>query len=216
MKSSVLLDYSVTELTFWIERVEFFIMTLSTVLVYIESNGKHYSLGSCLIDLRMLLFLEISLQHLSLSDCNVTFLPKELAIESENVVADESSDLADRANSDALNDVSRSVGQPDHYHSTHWSHSPVLVTQQSAVMAPITTTGVIAMATAQVDRPQSSGFSDGAYYSGFAKQRPLQEIVSSLQGSYNFLQESQIDVDGKYCEEHLVCVGKLHYNQVLF
>jgi len=28
-------------------------------------------------------------------------------------------------------------------------------------------------------------------------QRPLQEIVSSMQGSYNFLQDSEID--GEYC-----------------
>lgn len=28
-------------------------------------------------------------------------------------------------------------------------------------------------------------------------QRPLQEIVSSMQGNYNFLQDSEID--GKYC-----------------
>lgn len=67
------------------------------------------------------------------------------------------------------------------------------MTQQPAVVA---TTGVVAVATAEVDGPPSGGFSDGAYYSGFVKQRPLQEIVLSLQGSYNFLQESQIDLEG--------------------
>jgi len=33
-------------------------------------------------------------------------------------------------------------------------------------------------------------------------QRPLQEIVSSMQGNYNFLQDSEID--GEYCSESLL------------
>lgn len=92
--------------------------------------------------------------------------------------------------------------QPDPYHSSQWSHSPVLVTQQPSVMAPSvsTTTGVIAMTTAQVERSQA--YTDSAYYTNFTKQRPLQEIVSSLQGSYNFLQESQIDLEGEFSVGH--------------
>lgn len=99
---------------------------------------------------------------------------------------------------DPSHTASHVSAQPDPYHSTQWSHSPVLVTQQPSVMAPSVsaTTGVIAMTTAQVERSQ--GFTDSAYYSTFTKQRPLQEIVSSLQGSYNFLQESQIDLEGEF------------------
>lgn len=32
----------------------------------------------------------------------------------------------------------------------------------------------------------------------YSRQRPFQEIVSSVQGSFNFLQESEIDIECKY------------------
>lgn len=41
----------------------------------------------------------------------------------------------------------------------------------------------------------SSFFTTG---SSFPRHRPFQEIVSSVQGSFNFLQESTIDLDCKY------------------
>lgn len=104
---------------------------------------------------------------------------------------------------DPSHSASHVSAQPDPYHATQWSHSPVLVTQQPSVLAlsVSASAGVIAMTTAQVERSQ--GFTDSAaYYTSLAKQRPLQEIVSSLQGSYNFLQESQIDLEGELSAGH--------------
>ena len=46
----------------------------------------------------------------------------------------------------------------------------------------------------------------------FQRQRPFQEIVSEVQGNFNFLQESTIDMECKreFCKQAtwLYCIGK--------
>ena len=45
-----------------------------------------------------------------------------------------------------------------------------------------------------------AGFDDSSFFSTVASNRPRQfkEIVSSVQGTFDFLQESQIDIDSKF------------------
>ena len=90
--------------------------------------------------------------------------------------------------------------------TTHWSHHSIA---QDAVMAPATSHPANRnLATGMNAQQLTGGYPDGAYPNAAAnylannaayasRPRPLQEIVSSMQGNYNFLQESQIELESE-------------------
>jgi len=56
-----------------------------------------------------------------------------------------------------------------------------------------------------------AGFEDSSFFSTVSINRPRQfkEIVSSVQGNFDFLQESQIDLERKYFKIIYICVNFL-------
>ncbi|XP_064600396.1 caprin-1-like [Liolophura sinensis] len=98
---------------------------------------------------------------------------------------------------------------------------PVVIEDPQPILAPVVPNDQVTGAYTQpieaevleAEAPEHTAPMDQEYHAysaanaAYNRQRPFQEIVSSVQGSFNFLQESEIDIESPHMDPAVVAMG---------